>query len=160
MQAARISELKKALKEKSHTELLAITLRLAKFKKENKELLTYLLFEAADDEQYIRLIKEEISEQFAAITASSFYLIKKSVRKILRHTKTAIRYSQQKPTEVELLLHFVEELQSAVPSYKRSKVLRNLRERQLDRIQKIIDGLHEDLQYDYQIELENVLSKE
>lgn len=158
MQAARISELKKALKEKSHNDLLKITLRMAKFKKENKELLTYLLFEAADEEQYIRMIKEEISSGFASITASSFYLIKKSIRKTLRQTKTAIRYSQQKPTEVELLLHFVEELQTLHPSYRRSKVLRNLREGQLNRIQKIIDGLHEDLQYDYQIELENVLA--
>lgn len=156
MQAARISELKKALKEKSHADLLAITLRLAKFKKENKELLTYLLFEAQNEEQYIRLIKEEISEGFEGITATSFYLIKKSVRKILRNTKTAIRYSQQKPTEVELLLHFVKELQDSLPTYRRSKVLRNLRERQLTRIQKLIDGLHEDLQYDYQIELEQL----
>ncbi|HKK77539.1 MAG TPA: hypothetical protein VJ953_20835 [Saprospiraceae bacterium] len=158
MKAARVSELKIALKEKSQAELLALTLRLAKFKKENKELLTYLLFESQDEEQYIRQIQEEITDQFEQITATSFYLIKKSVRKILRNTKTAIRYSQQKPTEVELLLHFVNELQGSLPTYRRSKVLRNLRERQLARIQKIIDGLHEDLQYDYQIELENLLA--
>lgn len=158
MKAARIKELKDALKEQSQADLLAITLRLAKFKKENKELLTYLLFEAQDEEQYIRQIQEEITDQFGQITATSFYLIKKSVRKILRNTKTAIRYSQQKPTEVELLLHFVKELQDSLPTYRRSKVLRNLRERQLARIQKIIDGLHEDLQYDYQIELENLLA--
>lgn len=158
MQAARINELKKALQEKSHGELLAITLRLAKFKKENKELLTYLLFESENEEQYIRMIKEEISEGLEGISATSFYLIKKSVRKVLRQTRTAIRYSQQKSTEVELLLHFIKELQRLIPSYRRSKVLRNLRERQLARIQKIIDGLHEDLQYDYQIELENVLT--
>ncbi|GAB5553938.1 MAG: hypothetical protein Sapg2KO_35290 [Saprospiraceae bacterium] len=156
MKAASIRELKPALKDCSHAELLEITLKLARFKKENKELLTYLLFEAADEEQYIRQIQEEITTGFEEITARSFFHIKKSIRKILRMTKTAIRYSKKKETEVELLLHFVKEIQAFRPSIKRSSVMVNLRQRQLERVEKLVATLHEDLQYDYQLELEQL----
>lgn len=156
MQAASIKELKKVLADRNPLELQAIILRLAKFKKENKELLTYLLFESQDEESYIRQIQEEISEQFGQISSRSWYIIKKQIRKILRQTKTAIRYSGKKETEVELLLHFIFELKSLQPSYRRNSVLRNLFQRQLDRIEKILSALHEDLQYDYRMELEKL----
>ena len=48
MKAAKVSEIKKDLKRKTQPELLDLCLHLAKFKKENKELLTYLLYEADD----------------------------------------------------------------------------------------------------------------
>lgn len=156
MKAASIRELKPALKDCSHAELLELTLRLAKFKKENKELLTYLLFEAADEDQYIHHNQEDITAQFEQITARSFFHIKKSIRKILRITKTAIRYSKKKETEVELLLHFVKEMQAFQPSIKRSSVMVSLRQRQIDRIEKLVATLHEDLQYDYQSDLEQL----
>jgi hypothetical protein len=159
MQAAPIKEIKLAIADRSTPELQAIILRLAKFKKENKELLTYLLFESQDEERYIQQIQEEITEQFAQIKSRSWYIIKKQVRKILRQTKTAIRYSGKKETEVELLLHFTYELKSLHPSYRRNSILRNLFQRQIARIEKILDGLHEDLQYDYRLELERLLGE-
>jgi hypothetical protein len=159
MQAAPIKELKSALADQNPLQLKAIILRLARFKKENKELLTYLLFASQDEEGYIKQIQEEISEQFEQITSSSWYIIKKQVRKTLRQTKTAIRYSGKKETEVELLLHFIKELKTRHPSYRRISVLRNLFQRQVNRIEKVIDGLHEDLRYDYGLELEQVLGE-
>ena len=56
-------------------------------KKENKELLTYLLFYGTDEVSYIEKVKEEIQLQFQEINTSTYYFIKKSVRKILRNTK-------------------------------------------------------------------------
>jgi hypothetical protein len=159
MQAAPIKELKSALADQNPLQLKAIILRLARFKKENKELLTYLLFASQDEEGYIKQIQEEVSEQFEQITSSSWYIIKKQVRKTLRQTKTAIRYSGKKETEVELLLHFIKELKTRHPSYRRISVLRNLFQRQVNRIEKVIDGLHEDLRYDYGLELEQVLGE-
>ena len=47
MKTATVTVLKKELKYKSNDELLNLCLTLSKFKKENKELLTYLLFEAS-----------------------------------------------------------------------------------------------------------------
>ena len=48
MKAATVSRIKKDISIKNHDELVELCLRLAKFKKENKELLTYLLYEADD----------------------------------------------------------------------------------------------------------------
>ncbi|MDO9156299.1 MAG: hypothetical protein Q7U17_05460, partial [Sediminibacterium sp.] len=53
MKAASVHEIKQALLSNSSKELAELCLRLAKFKKENKELLTYLLFEAHNEEAYI-----------------------------------------------------------------------------------------------------------
>jgi len=97
MKAASVKELKQALETRSPKELKAICLTLAKFKKENKELLTYLLFEAADEEAYIKSVKAEIDRQFEAINTRSYYFIKKGVRKILREVKKYIRYSKNLP---------------------------------------------------------------
>ena len=158
MQAASIKELKLALEDRTPKEVKTMVLRLARFKKENKELLTYLLFEAHNEQQYVRQIQQEISEQFEQISSHSWYIIKKQVRKILRQTKTAIRYSGQKETEVALLLHFLKELKELRPPYQRSTVMNNLFIRLLSRTKKVLDGLHEDLQYDYILEMEDLAS--
>ncbi len=157
MKAATVKELKQALETRSPKELKEICLKLAKFKKETKELLTYLLFEATDEEAYIKSVKAEIDRQFGAINTRSYYFIKKGVRKILREVKKYIRYSKKKPTEVELLLYFCYKLKNFSPSYSRNRILRNLYQRQIELIRKNISKLHEDLQYDYELELEELL---
>ena len=156
MKAATISEIKKELKFRSSDELELLCLRLARFKKENKELLTYLLFEPQDEEAFIRGVKDEMDELFETINVSKFFYIKKTVRKILRNVKKYARYSPKKETEVELLLYFCEKLKDFRPSIKRNVTLTNLFNRQLDYISKKVETLHEDLQYDYQAELEEL----
>ena len=154
MKAATVKQIKDELGNSSPDELLELCLRLSKFKKENKELLTYLLFEASDEDAYIRNVKSEIKQQFEEINTDSYYYIKKSVRKILRNTKTHIRYSKKKETEVELLMYFCIELRSVEPSINNNLVLSNIFERQIDAIKKAISQLHEDLRYDYGVELD------
>lgn len=156
MKAATVSQLNKELSYRSPEELLEICLRLSKFKKENKELLTYLLFESSDEGGYIESVKNEIDLEFDAINTSNYYFIKKSVRKILRNIKKYSRYSQKKETEVELLFYFCSKLKTFKPSITRNITLMNLYERQLALTEKIISTLHEDLQYDYRLELEKL----
>ena len=81
MKAATIRELKQELSIRSQGELLELCLRLSKFKKENKELLTYLLYEASNEAAYIENVKREIEYEFEQINRKSYYFIKKSVRK-------------------------------------------------------------------------------
>ena len=156
MKAAKVSEIKKDLKRKTQPELLDLCLHLAKFKKENKELLTYLLYEADDEASFIQSIKEEVDEQFSEINTSSYYFIKKSMRKILRNIKKHIRYSKNKETEVELLIYYCNKLNSFSPSITRSTALINLYQRQLVSIRKTVSSLHEDLQYDFGLQLEEL----
>lgn len=156
MKAVSVVTIRKELRYKSKEELAELCLRLSRFKKENKELLTYLLFEADSEEGYIQTVKSEIDEQFELINTNSYFYIKKSVRKILRNIRKYIRYSLNKETEVELLLYFCQKLKAMQPSIFRNTTLTNLYERNLDALSKKIAKLHEDLQYDYTIILEEL----
>jgi len=154
MKPATVKQLKDELKYLSNDELVNLCLRLSRFKKETKELLSYLLFEANNESGYIEGIKQEVDEQFELINTNSYFYIKKSVRKILRTIKKYNRYSLKKETEVELLLYFCKKLKEFKPSIKRNVTLTNIYNRQIDFIKKKVTALHEDLQYDYQLELE------
>lgn len=154
MDIASISNIKKELKNLPPQELQELVNRLAKYKKENKELLSYLLFEAYNEPEYIRQVKEEIDLQFSSLNRSSFYLAKKTLRKVLRTTNKYIRFSGKKETEIELLLYFCKKMKTSKLNYKSSKVVFNMYINQIKRIQKVISMLHEDLQYDFREELE------
>lgn len=157
MKTATVTELKKELKTRSQEDLVEICLKLSKFKKENKELLTYLLYEASNEQLYIVNVKQEIELQFLEMNRKTPYFIKKSIRKILRNTKKYIRYSKQKETEVELLIHFCVVLKEMKPPISRDSVLTNIFLRQMEVITKKISGLHEDLQFDYEREIEELM---
>lgn len=156
---ASVKELKDELKHRSPEELLEIVLRLSRFKKENKELLTYLLFSAENEEEYVEAVKQEMDDQFEEINRSSYYFMKKSMRKVLRNVKKFSRYSGKKETETELLLYFLQKMDSFSPSIHRNKTLQNLYDRQLALVKKNIQKLHEDLQYDLNMELEKLSSE-
>lgn len=156
MKAVSIKELKEELANCTPKEIRDLCLRLARFKKENKELLTYLLFESSDEGLYVESIKEEVDLQFEQINMKSPYLIKKSFRKILRTIRKYGRYSQKKETEVELLLFFCTKLKKFTPSIQKNTGLHNFYIRLVDAIRKKVTLLHEDLQFDYTTELDNL----
>jgi hypothetical protein len=153
MKAATLSELKQEMVSLTPKQLLDICMRLAKHKKENKELITYLLFEANDEATFIKNIKEETEAQFTGMNSSNLYLAKKSIRKILRIISKFIRYSGSKQTEAELRIHFCKTLAKSGIAFRKSPVLCNLYNNQLKKIELAISTLHEDLQYDFSKEM-------
>ena len=157
MKASTISELKKELKLHHPEEVIEYCIRLAKHKKENKELLTYLLFEAGNENSYIESVKDEIDAQFKSLNKTNIYLIKKTVRKVLTTTTKYIRYSGNKQTEVELLIHFCKRLRDKGVPIKRSRILQGIYGRQIIRISKAMETLHEDLQFDYSEDLKEIM---
>jgi hypothetical protein len=156
MKAAGVKAIKDELKMRSREDLMELCLNLSKFKKENKELITYLLFEAGDENYFIQGIKDEITSEFEEVNRKSYYYIKKSIRKILRNTKKNIRYSKKKQTEIELLLFFCKKLKTFTPSISKSIPLTKIFDREIERIQKSISSLDPDLQYDYGLEVESI----
>ncbi|WP_203295616.1 hypothetical protein [Luteirhabdus pelagi] len=156
MKPASIAQIRKDLTHRSPAELEALVLRMAKFKKENKELLSYLLFDSDYEPGYIDSVKRHLDEGFETVNTTNYYYAKKTIRKLLRQTKKYIRYSQRPETEVELLLYFCRKLQTFKPSIFKNKTLTNLYNRQLALISKRIEKLHEDLQHDYSLELEQL----
>ena len=156
MKAATVKMIKENLKMRSKDELIEICLNLSKFKKESKEFLTYLLFEADDENYYVEGIKEEINDDFKKINFNNYYYVKKSVRKILRTTKKNIRYSKKKQTEIELLLHFCRNLSKLEHVDYENSVLNKIFNREINKIKKLVSTLHPDLQYDYEIEIDEL----
>src|SRR5215207_9717649 len=150
MKASTINELKQELVNTPASTLVELCLRLAKFKKENKELLTYLLFEAHDTSAYIKSVKEGMALQFADINKSHVYYVKKTLRKILRTVKKYIRYSGLAVVEVEVLIYFCESVKELNIPINKNPVLLNIYQNQINNINKALKGMHEDLQYDYQ----------
>ena len=149
MKASTVSTLKKELNTLPAGDVLELCMKLVKYKKENKELLSYLLFDANNEAEFIRNIKEEINLQFTEINRSQLYFAKKSLRKILKTTNKYIRYSGHKQTEVELLIHFCMKLKHSGIPFKSSNSLLNIFKNQVRKIHIAIGSLHEDLQHDY-----------
>ncbi|MFT5725288.1 MAG: hypothetical protein ACI9JN_002412 [Bacteroidia bacterium] len=158
MKTASLKDIKDELKHVSEMELLDLCLSLARFKKENKELLTYLLFNAANEARYIESVKQQIVEDLTDINTATYYWMKKTIRKVLRNTKKYIRYSKKKETEVELILFFCQQMLDLEPSIKRNTTLWNIYLRQMSLVQKSLNQLHEDLQYDFQKEINEMPS--
>lgn len=148
-----ISLLKKDLSLLPSKEILEICIKLAKFKKDNKEYLHYLLYHAYNEHDYIITVKKEITLLFNGANFNTLYLTKKSVRKISNTVNKYISYSKQKQTEVELRIHFCKEIKSSKILKHAPISLNNIYDRQIQKIRKAIESLHEDLQHDYMEEL-------
>lgn len=156
MKTASVSELKQEIANIPHAELAELCLRLIKYKKENKELLTYLLFESHDLQTYIQNVKADIDEQFTTVNKHNVYFAKKSLRKILRTTAKYIKYTASKQAEAELLIYFCTVLKQSGIALHKSAALTNLYQQQLKKINKTVETMHEDLQYDYLKEIEKL----
>ena len=156
MKAASVNEIKKELSHLDLKNVQDLCMRLVKYKKENKELLTYLLFEAGNESVYVSGVKSEVDDLFSLLQKSNVYLIKKSLRKILRLTNKHIKYSDVKQTELELRIYFCVKMQKAGIQSLRSQVLVNMYQQQLMKIDAALAKLPEDLQYDYHHEIEQL----
>jgi hypothetical protein len=156
MKTATIHELKQELLTLQPNQLSELTLKLAKFKKENKELLTYLLFEAHDEQGYIASVKKETEEQFAGINQSNLYYVKKTLRKIVRTLNKYSRYTGSTVVTIEICIHFCQTLKDSGIPFQKSPIITNLYNSQVQKIKKELGALHEDLQYDYRKEVESL----
>jgi hypothetical protein len=158
MKTASLQEIKQRLQHASPAELTEYCLRLARHKVENKELLGFLLYEMDDEAGFVRGVKEQADELFSQMNTSQVYFAKKSLRKILRILQKNIRFAASRQVEIELLLHFCDKLlQSGLP-VATHRVLANMLDVQLRKIDKAVGMLHEDLQYDYRKSLNRILA--
>jgi hypothetical protein len=156
MKAATINEIKKELQSLELETVNALCLRLAKFKKENKELLSYLLFDAHDEQNYVNEVKFETTEQFDGLSNLNVYYIKKSLRRILRVLNKQIRYSSLPTTELQLRIHYCQLIKQKRIPIARNTLLMNLYKQQLKKIEQALTKLDEDLQFDYESDIKNL----
>lgn len=154
MKVASIQEIKSELKNLPQPVLAEICIRLAKHKLENKELLSYLIFDSTDENAYIQAVKKQVEEDFKNLNKSRQYLAKKTIRKALRTTTKHIKYSGNKQTELELLIHFCKLMRKSGLTIRANTVIGNIYLKQYQKAQKVLASLHEDLQFDYSDEVE------
>ncbi len=149
MKKASLKEIKAELENTAPAVLLELCLRLTKFKKENKELLTYLMFEASDERSYVASVNALLDELFETVNKSQLYFAKKTIRKIVRIANRYIKYSDSKTTEPDVLIHVCEKINELGLDLKRNTALHNIYLSQLKKIKKAVAAMHEDEQYDY-----------
>ena len=148
-----LNEIRKELEEKSNRELMEFCLRLARFKKENKELLSFLVFDANDVTSHIENVRNEIISSFDQITNTHVYYLKKSIRKILRQVNKHIRIIGERQAEAELLIQFCRSLKAFPGNNLKHKQISKLYESNLSKAEKALSYLHPDLQYDLKKQL-------
>jgi hypothetical protein len=149
MKTPALKEIRQELDNLPASRVMELFLRLIRSRKENKELISYLLFESHNEAGYIESIRHGIDEEFNSLPAATSYLTKKGLRKILR---TITRYTKQmgsKQAEVELRIHFCRKLKSSQIRLKRHTTLELIYDQQINKIRSLVELLHEDLAHDY-----------
>lgn len=149
MKAASIAEIKKTLVRLEHGDLLEVCLRLARFKKDNKELLTYLLFLSKDEQGFANYLCDEIDEQFRQTPNAH----KKTIRKLIRWMNKVLRFPKTKDTEVQVRLHFCRQLKGSKTPFRKSRVMTNMYNSQLKKVRTVIQKFHIDIQSEIDAEI-------
>lgn len=148
MKTNGIAEIKKTIKNISQAELAEICLKLARFKKDNKEYIHFLLYEASDPLSYADDVKESLHDSLKNLNRHPSLKVKE-LRKHLRVLSRHIRYTSSLEVEITLLIWFTEMLVIHAGVRQSNKALYTLFIRQLEKIRKAFPKLHEDLQFDY-----------
>jgi len=149
MKPATISQLKKTLDPLPREELLDACLRLARFKVDNKELLTYLFLKADDEAAYVDEVCAEIDESLPHAKS----VLKKTLRKIIRTLDKRIRHSGNKETELQVRIHFCREIVDRKIRFGQCRVSANMYLTQIKKIEKGLGKVHPDLQFDFRVQL-------
>jgi len=157
MKPASLHEVKKELQVLSASELAELCLALAKYKKDNKEFLAYLLFQSQDKSVFAGEVKLEVDLAFAELRSqANLYFVKKSLRKIVRMINKYNKYLGDKALGAELHIYFCKKLKESTIPFRKSQQLVNMYEQQIKKINTLVGALHEDLQSDYATDMESI----
>ncbi|MBL0340534.1 MAG: hypothetical protein IPP71_06200 [Bacteroidetes bacterium] len=153
-----LNEIKKELLEIPDKKLVELVIALAKYKRDNKEFLNYLLYYSSAVDVFINGILSEIDGHFEMINEqSNLYYSKKSLRKILRIINKYSKYIGDKSKTAQLLLYFCTKLKNSGLPYQKSQTLINMYDSQIKKINKLIDSMHEDFKHDFQTDLDKLV---
>jgi hypothetical protein len=158
LKVSSLNELKKVLQSLPEEELVILCTALAKYKKDNKEYLDYLLYSARSKPDFVQKVKSEMDTSFSFIdTRANLYYIKKSLRKILRQVNKYCKYLNDKASALELHIHFCRKLRDSGIPFRKNQLIVNLYDQQIKKINFLLSALHEDLQADYASEMDEIM---
>ncbi len=160
MKTASIHQLKSELHAMEPQQIAEICLKLAKFKKENKEFLDYLVWGSNDSGLYVEEVKLEVSEMFENIQRDrNFYFVKKSIRKIQRFVNRYCKYLIEKELCCELRMFYIESLIQFIQDWNYQAQAHKIVQAELSKIEALIGKLHEDYQFDYTLRYNELKDK-
>jgi len=155
MKIPSLANIKKELVQRNEAELVDLVLQLSKLNRDNKAYVYFKLFEADDQELYLTMVKEDLEEAFQNANLKSYFTAKKSAQAIRRMMNKSLKLTKEKVTTIELIFFFCEKIIEFGYLKFNHPVINNLYASQVKKIEKLVAGLHEDLQFDYQETLHN-----
>ena len=156
MKIASLAEIKKELQLLSQKELIAVIADLAKFSTDNKLLLYFQLYGRDHPELFKDMVQEELVNEFQMANTRNYHYAKKSLQSIRRKLNKFLKFTKDKPIQIELIAFFCEMSYEYGYLAFRHPVIENLYQLQLGKIEKLLSQLHEDLQYDYQLKVKEL----
>lgn len=148
MEIPSLAQLKKELSFLSEKELIDLISDLAKFSRDNKAYLYFKLNERDMPQLFVQEVREDLDEAFQTANTKNYHLAKKSAQAIRRKLNKALKLSKNKADQAELILYFCEMLKKYEYLNFKHPVIANLYQIQLQKAERIIEKLEEDLQYD------------
>lgn len=156
MQLPSLASLKKELQQRDSKELMDLILHLSKLTRDNKAFLYFKLFENDDASLFVDTVKEDLEKAFTSANSKNYYVAKKSAQSIRRILNKYLKLTKDPQAKIELITFFCRQLEAFGYLEYRYPVIDNLYALQVGKAEKLIGKLHEDLQFDYQDELENL----
>jgi hypothetical protein len=154
LKAPSINDIRQELKTLSEKRLAELCLSLAKYKKENKEFLGYLLFDEHRRQDYVSEAKHEIEDLIAEVDIhQNLYYTRKNLRRILRQVNKHCKFMRDAGAAAELRIRFLRSLRDSGIPYRKHLQLENLYEGELRKIKQLVDSVHEDLQADFRSDI-------
>ncbi|MCH7411895.1 hypothetical protein MM213_00240 [Belliella sp. R4-6] len=149
MKIASLAEIKKELKYLNEKELHDLIVDLSKFSTDNKAYLFFKLFEKENPRIFVEMVKEELETEFQKANTRNYHFAKKSAQLIRRKLNKNLKVSKDKTAHIELIIFFCQNLKDYGYLQFNHPVISNLYQVQVGKALKLVEKLHEDLQYDY-----------
>lgn len=151
MNLPTLAELKKQLMLLDQKELVALLTDLAKFNKDNKTLLYFKVQERDDPGLFVQESIRELDAEFLkGYYSNSYHTAKKSAQRIRRRLNKLLSINKDKAVHADLLIAFCKSMKEYGYLDFRHPVIDNLYAQQVRKLEKTLESLHEDIQYDYE----------
>lgn len=149
MKIASLAEIKKELQHLSPKELIEVITDLSKFSTDNKLFLYFKLYGREQPDLFAEMVQEELINDFRNGNQRNAHYAKKSAQAVRRKLNKYLKFTKDKPTQIDLISFFCEMLYEYGYLMYRHPVIENLYLLQVGKVERLIGQMHEDLQFDY-----------
>ena len=158
MKIATLAEIKKELQHLSPKELIDLITDLSKFSTDNKLYLYFKLYGREQPGLFAEMVQEELINDFRNGNQRNAHYAKKSAQAIRRKLNKYLKFTKDKPTQIDLISFFCGSLYEYGYLMHRHPVIENLYLMQMSKVERLLGQMHEDLQNDYQDKVKELKS--